>query len=279
MKIAALLLAALLLPLSAAAMTLPAEIAHVQAEDAAACRKAGGTPVPRAGYVVTADLNGDGRADYVTDLAHLSCDGVNNFYCGTAGCPVTVWLSGPRGYFAADAGHAEAWRLEGATVVRRVNGALCSPPQRRSCEIRKSFAGMTRPVAAAPVPTQGWQLRRSQGLPPVAITAGPGNVFSLSAFCLGSAPWLAVVFRERPRETTVRIDFGFSGGALGGPASRQQGTSDAYVISLAGGALAGRLAGRDGSVDITVNGVSQGELPLRGSTAALRGALAGCLKL
>ncbi|KFI28674.1 hypothetical protein CDV50_02515 [Haematobacter massiliensis] len=279
MKILHLFLVFLLAPLAAMASTVPREVARVQAEDMAACQRAGGRAVPKAGYLVATDLNGDGRPDYVTDLAHLSCEGVAGFFCGTAGCPVTVWLSGPGGYFAADAGHAEAWRLEGTTVVRRINGQLCSPPQRRSCEVRRSFTGINRPAPASPVASQSWQLRRTQGLPPVAISPGPGNIFSISAFCLGDQPWLAVVFRERPRETTVRIDFAFAEGVLGGPASRQRGTSDAYVISLAGGALAGQLSGRDGTVGLSVNGVSQGTLPLRGSTSALRGALAGCLKL
>jgi len=151
MKILHLFLVVLLAPLAAMASTVPREVARVQAEDMAACQRAGGRAVPKAGYLVATDLNGDGRPDYVTDLAHLSCEGVAGFFCGTAGCPVTVWLSGPGGYFAADAGHAEAWRLEGTTVVRRINGQLCSPPQRRSCEVRRSFTGINRPTPASPV--------------------------------------------------------------------------------------------------------------------------------
>lgn len=266
---------------SAPAQTLPAEVARSLAEDSAACRDVGGTPSTVAGYATTADLNGDGRTDYVIDLAGLSCAGAPSFFCGSAGCPVSVWLSGPGGYFVADAGHAQAWRREGTTIVRSVHGQLCNPPRSGvdGCEMRRDFAGLTRPAGQAAVPATGWELRRVANVPPVATVAGVGSIASVSAFCLGDQPWLAVVFAQRPTDASVRMDFGFTRGSLGGPAVRQQGTGDAHVISLRGSELASLLAGRDSEVAVAVNGMPQGRLTLRGSSAALRSALAPCLRL
>src|SRR5690606_5744981 len=92
---------------------LPGEIEAFTQENIALCRSVGGTPnlsglrVEGAGEAVegrppylteAGDLNGDGRPDYVTDLSGLECVGAWSLFCGSAGCVVTVWLSGPEGY-------------------------------------------------------------------------------------------------------------------------------------------------------------------------------------
>ena len=149
----------------AARADLPAAILAEAQESAAICREVGGTPrfqglqVPGAGmtaqvqvpYVTAADLNGDGQPDHVTDLAGLECENAWSIFCGSAGCPVRVWLSGPGGPAVAWGGHAQAWRLEGQAVVVSLHGQMCSPPRSgfEGCEVALRFD------SAAPAPAAG----------------------------------------------------------------------------------------------------------------------------
>lgn len=138
--------AALILGLSAADAARAELPPPVLAEAVAAgrtCEEAGGTPrfqgvqVPGAGmtaevyvpYVTEVDLNGDGQPDLVTDLAGLECENAWSLFCGSAGCPVTVWLSGPEGLTPAWSGYAQQWRLDGTTPVMSLHGAMCNPPR------------------------------------------------------------------------------------------------------------------------------------------------------
>ena len=50
----------------------------------------------------------------------------------------------------------------------------------------------------------------------------------------------------------------------------------AYVVALAEGPLAARLAGRDRSVAARLGGSDEGIVSLKGSTRAVRAALASC---
>ena len=151
------------------------------------CRGAGGTPnlsgveVPVAGqtgegyppYLTQADLNGDGQPDYVMDLAGLECVNAWSYFCGSAGCPVTVWLSGVAGHAVAWGGHAQAWELRGPEVVVMLHGQMCTPPRvgAEGCEVAMRFddnassrpgaAGdpVAAPAAAAPPAPPVWQVR------------------------------------------------------------------------------------------------------------------------
>ena len=54
---------------------------------------------PQDGYQRSADLNGDGRPDYVLDTHHFSCADAAAPFCGSAGCTVDVVLSKPDGSY------------------------------------------------------------------------------------------------------------------------------------------------------------------------------------
>lgn len=133
------------------------------------CKEVGGTPnlqgidVTGAGrtaevytpYVTEADLNGDGQTDYITDLAGLECVNAWSLFCGSAGCPVTVWLSGSGGLEAAWGSHAQEWRLEGQAVVVSLHGQMCTPPRTGydGCEVSLRFDGASSPGAAGAAPS------------------------------------------------------------------------------------------------------------------------------
>lgn len=139
--------AALCLAVPALAQDLPAPVLEQINAVNANCREFGGNPQPVSGFVTAADLNGDGQPDYIVDLALQNCEGALSAFCGSAGCPVTVWLSGPSGYFVGRSGHAQAWEIEGSTFRGFIHGQMCNPPRTGvdGCEEVRDFRGVTRP--------------------------------------------------------------------------------------------------------------------------------------
>lgn len=121
---------------------MPPQIRAFTDENVALCKDAGGTPTLSEHYLTeVGDLNGDGRPDYVTSLAGLDCADIWTLFCGSAGCPVTVWLSAHEGYSIAWSGHAQAWELRGKEFVASLHGQFCSPPRigAESCELPLRF--------------------------------------------------------------------------------------------------------------------------------------------
>ena len=108
---------ALLLLLLPAASEPPAALVEATEEAAGLCAGLGGTATIRDGFRLARDLNGDGRDDFVTDLAKLECAGAWSAFCGASGCPVTAWLSAGTGYDRFDFGRLLRFELrEGAPL-------------------------------------------------------------------------------------------------------------------------------------------------------------------
>jgi len=275
-----------------------------EAEEAfAACADAGGEARILDGYRTVADLNGDGIADYVTDLGRMDCVDGEDAFCGPDGCPVAAWLSEADGDYA----RVDLGRVRRFVVVIASGGALpelraevdpaaCSEAVEDVDVCRRTWAFETtdpdvpaaeplpppRPAAAAsepepaPAVEPGWTLRRVPGSDPAALGGGTGRVASLAAFCLQGVPFLAVRFAEPPEAETIVIRFGFSQGEVAAEAAREETAAGAYVLSLGEGVLAARLAGRDSEVPLRAGDIDEGLLSLDGSTDAIRTALADC---
>jgi hypothetical protein len=276
---------------AAAAQDLPPELRAATEAELAACRAAGGEPAVTEAYATAAELNGDGAEDWVLDLAGLDCAGAGGVFCGAAGCPVSVWLSGTGGHLAAWRGHARGWRLEDGAVVVERQGAFCPAEIPAACEERLAFADQDGDRGASPAaeaqpslageaepepPPEGWSLRAVSGRTPVAVGTGTGAIDSIAAFCLAGQPWLAIDFAAEPAGEASRIGFAFSERDLTAEARREESAGGAYVIALADQPLAALLAGRDASVPVTLDGAAQGALSLKGSTRAIGAALQSC---
>lgn len=304
-----LLLPALLLATAPAfAQGLPPAIAAYGAEASAQCAEMGGVPKIGPAFATAIDLTGDGRRDHVVDLAGIECANAWSALCGSAGCPVSVWIETPQGSERRWSDSAQAWTIDGAgprmAVVVTRHGSACpgAASGAESCTERLTFdaaapavtgvlgpveggpAPAPRPVAGAPVAAQaptapGWSLRAVPGGSPVAVSQGAGAVAALAVFCLSGEPFLAATWAERPAPETARLGFGFAGGEVTLPARREEGAGGALVIPLRGEALAGRLSGRDAATEFSVDGAAQGRLSLKGSTRAIRGALDACMPL
>ncbi|WP_027259799.1 peptidoglycan-binding domain-containing protein [Leisingera aquimarina] len=73
---------------------LPSEVSQAVEEIAASSEPTGEQLLQRTGFMQLADLNGDGRNDYVLDT---SVSG-SSFWCGASNCSVMVFASTPQGY-------------------------------------------------------------------------------------------------------------------------------------------------------------------------------------
>jgi hypothetical protein len=295
------LLAALLLAAPAVAEP-PPELIEATEEASGLCVSVGGEPAILTGYERSLDLNGDGVEDFVTDLSRLECGGAWSAFCGSSGCPVTVWLSTRGGGH----GRFELGRLQGFEIrdeaplpalVASYAPLFCDEAAVEGCSRTWRFetnapdlppmdaepaavAAAPEPEAAGPAEAPpdlvGWTLRHLPGASPVALGAGTGEIASLAGFCLAGEPFLAVTLRGRPEAAAIGLDFAFSQGPLAAEADFEETAGSAYVVALADGALAARLAGRDSEVAVSLDGAPQGILSLAGSTRALRAALADC---
>ncbi|MFT3975304.1 MAG: hypothetical protein QM699_18260 [Amaricoccus sp.] len=283
----------------------PPELMEFTEEQTAFCRDLGGTPSILSGYQTVRDLNGDGRDDFLVNLANLECRDAWSAFCGSAGCPVSAWLSEPgNGYHRFDFGYLQGVEIESGSPLPRVlagyHGSLCGEADRigaDTCTRTWTFASNdpAEPAIDAPAPSAGasksagdaapariqaiapgWTLRNVPGSSPVALGGGTGGIAFLAAFCLGGKPFLAVTFHERPKADAVSLGFAFSQGAETVKASFEEGAGGAFVVPLADGDLSARLGGRDRDVAVTVDGATEGKLSLSGSSRSLRGALAAC---
>jgi hypothetical protein len=312
---AALLLLALPAALPAAAEP-PAALIEATEEAAALCSAFGGTPAILDGYRITRDLNGDGRDDFLIDLARLECGGAWSALCGSSGCPVSAWLSGPDGgYTRFDFGRLRGVEMRDAAplpaVVARYAAPFCAAEAVEDCTRTWTFASVSpdtppvdRPPEAAPAPAPapepepapapepeaapapaeapvhpglaGWTLRRIPGSSPVALGAGVGNVASLAVFCLSDQPFLAATFHQKPATDSVELEFAFSQGPVAAALGFEETAGGAYVAPLADGPLAARLAGRDREVALRAGAEDQGVLSLSGSSRTIRAAIGEC---
>lgn len=272
----------------ALAQDLPPAIVALGTESAAQCAEMGGSPRIGPAFATGIDLNGDGRLDHVVDLAGIECVNAWSALCGSAGCPVSVWIDGPKGAERKWSDYAQSWTLDGAgpemAVVVTRHGSACpgAASGAESCVERLTFGadGAAAGAGAAPAHSApsgpGWTLRASPEGGMAAVSQGPGAVASLALFCLGGEPFLAAAWRDQPGPEAAKLDFAFADGPVSVSARREDGAGGALVAPLRGQPLAARLAGKDVETGLSVDGKSQGKVSLKGSTRAIRGALASC---
>ncbi|MCC5971492.1 MAG: peptidoglycan-binding protein [Pararhodobacter sp.] len=118
---------------TAGAYGLPPEVADAVDEIAASSDPSAEQLVQRAGFIQLADLNGDGRTDYILDTSVTG----SSFWCGARDCTVVVFASTPDGYMRND------------FLAREVTPAMVTC-RRGDCSI--DAGGAVTTLAAAPAP-------------------------------------------------------------------------------------------------------------------------------
>jgi hypothetical protein len=296
----------------AGAQQLPPAVQQNQREAEQDCRGAGGRPTAMPAFRTQHDLNGDGQPDYVHDYTALDCRGAASFFCGSAGCPVVVFVS--PAYRAQGLGHAQGWTVDRSAgqprMVLETHGSGCGRAGAQSCEVRLGWNGreMARlgagaaqpaPRAAAPAPAPGggetksgtpagsaapappppgtaWQVRTGGDGRPIAIVAGPGVVQALTVLCHEGVPVAALALRARPPAGPVTLGLAGRGGTATVPLA--PGGGSAWFADLRNSPVPRLLAGDEPSLELRINGGLQGRVSLQGSTRSVRDALAPCLR-
>jgi hypothetical protein len=300
------MLAALLAVAALPAAAQPAPVTALTREAMQDCRGAGGTPSLKPGFQTATDLNGDGVADYILDYQHLECANAWSFFCGSAGCPLVVFLSEGGGYRAMPLGHVQGWRLiEGAppALELALHGAMCrrGGVGAEGCTVRYAWNGRELAQAGGPArppaqpaqpapqatarppapPSPGdWSLRPVAGRTPVATVAGPGVIRSVSLLCHNGVPMVALGLHGRPAVRQVTVTFLFpSLGRIDHPIGQLQGGGQGmWYADLRRSRLPQLLAGRDSQATVAINDERVGTISLRGSTASIRSALQSCYR-
>lgn len=115
--------------------------------------------IQRAGFVQLADMNADGRTDYLLDTSVTG----SGFWCNGPACTVRVFASTPEGYQRND------FQLAGATPA----SFSC---QHGLCQIAAPGA------AAAPVPAAPVMPAPAPALPPATMAAAPAPAAAMPSF-------------------------------------------------------------------------------------------------
>src|SRR4051794_34396677 len=138
-------------PLAAAT---PEPVARATAELMQDCRGADGKPSLLPKFQTTLELNGDGQPDYLLDVAALNCAGAASFFCGTAGCPVMLFLSGSGGLKQELVTYAQAWSIDRAAsppaLVLDLHGSACGKAGAEPCRKRYAWNGQAFVQLGAP---------------------------------------------------------------------------------------------------------------------------------
>lgn len=155
---------------SAGAYGLPWEVAEAVDEIAASSDPTADQLVQRSGFIQLADLNGDGRTDYIIDTSVTG----SAFWCNAQACTVQVFVSTPDGYvrndfqafdvtpamFSCQRGNCTIDRAGSATVAvsqqapQQPQGSLAAPVAAAQPMVQNpAAAAPVAPVAAPTLPT------------------------------------------------------------------------------------------------------------------------------
>jgi hypothetical protein len=146
---------------AAAQPALPAAVTAALKENADLCREAGGNP-NTSNAVKAADLNGDGKQDFVLFLGWIDCAGAASLY-GDREKAVMLYDGGAPGRAPAFTGAVFDAKLEGSGAATRlwlsVSGADCGKPpvpdfaHENFCDRALVWNAKTRKFEYAPVST------------------------------------------------------------------------------------------------------------------------------
>lgn len=171
--------------------SLPPAVLAVHREYAAECVQMRGKAVYGGGFETRADLNGDGRDDYILDFSLYSCavpgepPSAGNGLCGSAGCPVEVVVSTPSGYRKDWSGYVQAWEVDRATQPASLrlaaHGILCNHASGAdTCFSRLAWNG--RQLANRPDRTARFTRDEEPQAPPAPPAPSAGKDITAAGF-------------------------------------------------------------------------------------------------
>lgn len=124
--------------------TVPAEVAAVRKELLEQC---GGKARFKPHFQSEADLNGDGRPDYLLDYGAVACVEGNkiNRFCGSGGCTLDIFMSGAAGYRRVYGDNVRSWSIKQVSgkpvLMLSLHGSFCDLAGYQPCRKRLSWDG------------------------------------------------------------------------------------------------------------------------------------------
>lgn len=129
------------------------------------------------GAITSADLNGDGRADYLVDMSRMTCGGepAGNGWCGSGGCSFDIYTSTGSSGFRQD-----AYLGMGPEIVRFGDG-LAIAVTGRNGPWNVAWNGTMMDIAEAPPTSGGGQAAPAAGTvaDEAAIRAVVASIYDL----------------------------------------------------------------------------------------------------
>jgi|TARA_R100000501_G_scaffold18139_1_gene36337 hypothetical protein len=167
------------------------------------------------------------------------------------------------------------WERGKLTVYSSKSGRIPPPP-----EIRTLLAS-SPPEDALAAPGTPWEIVPVQNRPPIAYVeaAASPNIKSLSLFCEGARPMMAMLLNKPFQQPSMKMTWNFAGRLVHVPLVRANREGTFWQGSLAGSALIGTMLSQSGSAYLRVDDRLEGEALLTGADVALRTALRPCQRL
>ncbi|MBB5984497.1 hypothetical protein [Sphingobium lignivorans] len=137
------------------------------------------------------------------------------------------------------------------------------------------------PETAVPLPGTPWELVPVQGRAPLAYVsaAGSPNIESLSLYCEGGKPYMAMLLNKPARPGALTMTWNFSGRLVNLPVRAASNNGTQWIGSVSGTQLLPLLMQQKGTVMLRLNGKLEGEASLANAPATLRTALRPCAQL
>lgn len=145
----------------------------------------------------------------------------------------------------------------------------------------KKMLDNSPPETAVPLPGTPWEVVPVQGRAPIAYVsaAASPNIESLSLYCEGGKPFMAMLLNKPATANTMTMTWNFSGRLVNIPVQRANAGGTQWIGSVSGSDLVPLLMQQRGTVMLRINGRLEGEASLDNSAAVLRSTLRGCTRL
>ncbi|MAF63331.1 MAG: hypothetical protein CL680_17970 [Blastomonas sp.] len=145
----------------------------------------------------------------------------------------------------------------------------------------KKMLDNSPPETAAPLPGTPWEIVPVPGRAPIAYVsaAASPNIESLSLYCEGGKPFMAMLLNKPATASTTTLTWNFSGRLVNIPIQRANADGTQWIGGVSGTELIPLLMQQRGTVMLRINGRLEGEASLDDSAAVLRNTLRGCTRL
>lgn len=181
-------------------------------------------------------------------------------------------------YVLLDAGRRAVqvglWERGKLTVFAPPGGRLPVPP-----DIARMLAE-SPPETAVALPGLPWEVVPVDGRPPMAhvFAAGSPSITSMSLFCEGARPMLAMLTGKSLAGAQQAVTWNFAGRIVTIPVVRGNQEGTFWQGSLAGTPLLALLLQQAGAAELRINQRGEGQALLANAPAAIRTAMRGCMR-